>query len=56
MTEYLLMPPMHELEDFERCLYATPENTKATYCYVRSLIKPNASNPVWQVIEVCEWI
>lgn len=54
VSEYLQMPPIARMDDYDRCFLDLPEGTKATYCMVTSLIQPNESNHVWQIVNVCK--
>lgn len=54
MSEYLQMPPMARVDDYDRCFLDVPEGAKATFCMVTSLIQPNESNHVWQIVNVCK--
>lgn len=45
------MPPLYLLDDYDRCMEEYP-NIKSTYCYARSLIKPNESSELWGYIKV----
>lgn len=56
VSEYLMMPPMHKVDDFDACFLQIPDGAKATYCSVTSLIKPNESSPIWQIVQVSEII
>lgn len=51
MTEYLQMPPLYELDDYDVCMKMYPER-KATYCVVKVLIKPDKDSETWRYIEV----
>ncbi|XP_031617702.1 nose resistant to fluoxetine protein 6-like [Contarinia nasturtii] len=50
MTEYLRMPPMARMDDYDRCFLDIPEGATATFCMVTSLIKPNESSDIWNII------
>lgn len=52
VSEYLEMPPMHAVDDYDDCFLKIPEGKLATYCMVTSLIKPNDSAPIWKIVEV----
>lgn len=52
MTEYLQMPPMARVDDYDKCFLNIPEGTKATYCMVTSLIKPNETSDIWRIVNV----
>lgn len=56
MSEYLRMPPMHKVDDYDECFLQIPDGAKATYCMVTSLIKPNESSPIWQIVHVSDVI
>lgn len=45
------MPPLYLLDDYDRCMEEYP-NIQSTYCYARSLIKPNESSELWGYIKV----
>lgn len=45
------MPPLYLMDDYERCMDEDPSQ-RNVYCYARSQIKPNASSPIWTLIEV----
>ncbi|XP_050094015.1 nose resistant to fluoxetine protein 6-like [Anopheles aquasalis] len=47
LTAYYEMPPLYLYDDYDRCL-AKPG---AIYCLVDGWIVPNASNPLWTVIQ-----
>lgn len=50
------MPPMHKVDDYDDCFLKIPDGAKATYCMVTSLIKPNDSSPIWQIVHVSAMI
>lgn len=53
VTEYNKMPPLYELEDFDRCMQEkVPKVQKNIYCYTRTQIKPNDTSDLWQYIQV----
>lgn len=54
VSEYLQMPPMHRVDDYDECFLQIPDGAKATYCMVTSLIKPNESSPIWQIVHVSD--
>lgn len=45
---------MFKLDDYDECFLGVPEHKQATYCVVKSLIKPNESSEIWKIVEV--WI
>lgn len=47
------MPAISKLDDYDDCFLSVPERKQATYCVIKSLIKPNASSETWKIIEVC---
>ncbi|KAG4081172.1 hypothetical protein HA402_014620 [Bradysia odoriphaga] len=51
MTEYYKMPPIYELEDYDRCMEEFPNN-KNIYCYARTQIKPNEKSELWLYIQI----
>lgn len=51
MTEYYKMPPLYEMDDYDRCMEEFP-NIKSTYCYTRTQIKPNESSELWLYVQV----
>lgn len=52
VTEYFRMPPIFKLDDYDRCFLTAPPHKEVRYCFTRSLIKPNTSSPIWNIIEV----
>ncbi|XP_055604206.1 O-acyltransferase like protein-like, partial [Uranotaenia lowii] len=48
MTEYYQMPPLHQFENYDHCLRSQPG---ATYCTVKSIIRPNEQSELWKIIE-----
>lgn len=46
------MPPMARMDDYDRCFLDIPEGATATFCMVTSLIKPNESSDIWNIINV----
>ncbi|XP_055315466.1 nose resistant to fluoxetine protein 6-like [Sitodiplosis mosellana] len=50
MTEYLRMPVMSRMDDYDKCFLDIKPGTKATYCMITSLIKPNESSEIWQIV------
>lgn len=54
VTEYMRMPEMFKLDDYDDCFLGAEENKHATYCVVKSLIKPNESSEIWKIVEV--WV
>lgn len=53
VTEYYRMPPLYQLEDYDRCMFgqAHPEK-QGIYCFTKTLIQPNKSLDVWNIIDV----
>ncbi|KAJ6641727.1 Nose resistant to fluoxetine protein 6 [Pseudolycoriella hygida] len=50
MTEYYKMPPLYEMDDYDRCMEEFP-NLSNVYCYTRTQIKPNATSALWLYIQ-----
>lgn len=48
VTEYYMMPPQYYGDDYVRCMI---EGDDALWCATYSIIKPNQTNPVWNLIE-----
>lgn len=48
VTEYYAMPPQYYGHDYTPCMI---EGDDALWCATYSIIKPNRSNPVWNLIE-----
>lgn len=46
------MPEMFKLDDYDDCFLGAEDNKHATYCVVKSLIKPNQSSEIWKIVEV----
>lgn len=46
------MPPMARMDDYDKCFLDVEPGTKATYCMITSLIKPNESSEIWQIVNV----
>lgn len=57
VTEYYRMPPLYELDDYDRCMMgqAHPEK-EGIYCYTKALIQPNSSVEIWNIINVSQVI
>lgn len=53
VTEYYQMPPLYKFDDYEKCLNEYSPEMRATYCVVRTEIKPDAKSKSWEIIEVC---
>lgn len=53
VSEYLRMPPMARLDDFDKCFLDIAPDAKATYCMITSLLKPNESSDIWRIVNVC---
>lgn len=52
MTEYYQMPPLYKFDNYEKCLHEYSPEMRATYCVVRTEIKPDAKSKSWEIIEV----
>lgn len=52
VSEYLRMPPMARMDDYDRCFLDIPAGATATFCMVTSLIKPNETSDVWRIVNV----
>lgn len=50
VTEYYRMPPKYHVDEYDRCLDSTEQF--ALFCGVRTVIKPNPSNEIWEIIQV----
>lgn len=53
MTEYYRMPPIYELEDYDKCMFGQlhPEK-EGVYCFTKSLIQPNSTVDIWRIVNV----
>ncbi|XP_037955744.1 nose resistant to fluoxetine protein 6-like [Teleopsis dalmanni] len=50
MSEYLQMPPLYQLDDYDACLHYSNKPTK-TYCVVYAEIVPDPFSKAWQRVE-----
>uniref|UniRef100_A0A1A9WWJ5 Acyltransferase 3 domain-containing protein n=1 Tax=Glossina brevipalpis TaxID=37001 RepID=A0A1A9WWJ5_9MUSC len=48
-NNYYKMPPLYQLDDYEKCLYTWKP---FTYCVVYAEIEPNISSPLWKQIDL----
>lgn len=48
VTEYYMMPSQYKMDDYTRCMI---EDDAALWCATYSIIKPNRSNHIWNIIE-----
>ncbi|XP_063697874.1 nose resistant to fluoxetine protein 6-like [Culicoides brevitarsis] len=50
MTEYYQLPPLYVYHDFDKCMALSPPSDDAKYCIVETVIQPNLSSSVWNLI------
>lgn len=46
------MPAISRLDDYDKCFLDIEPGAKATYCMITSLIRPNESSEIWQIVDV----
>lgn len=53
VTEYYRMPPLYELDDYDKCMFGREHPEKeGVYCITKTLIQPNSSSDIWKVVHV----
>ncbi|XP_017054397.1 nose resistant to fluoxetine protein 6 [Drosophila ficusphila] len=49
MTQFYEMPPLYDLDDYDRCLQEF-DGQSSTYCFVRAEVQPDESVAAWRAI------
>lgn len=50
MTEYYQLPQLYVYHDYDRCMVSSSDSVDATYCIVETVIQPNDSSSIWNLI------
>lgn len=55
MTEYYRMPPIYEMDDYDKCMFGQlhPEK-EGVFCFTKTLIQPNNSAEIWKIVDVSQ--